>query len=80
MMPRLPCVPPPRAAQGLVVCQGEAAGEALYRIQDNYPDVHYLLFDDEPHNADYSAYKTAELVHCVLFQEEQAGYLAATPS
>ena len=60
----------------LVVCQGEAAGEALYRIQDNYPDVHYLLFDDEPHNADYSAYKTAELVHCVLFQEEQAGYLA----
>lgn len=60
----------------LVICRGEAAGEALYRIQENYPDVHYLLFDDEPHNADYSSYKTANLVHCVLFQEEQAGYLA----
>ena len=60
----------------LVICRGEAAGEALYRIQENYPDVHYLLFDDEPHNEDYSAYKTANLVHCVLFQEEQAGYLA----
>ena len=34
------------------------------------------MFDDEPHNDDYSAYKTADLVHCVLFQEEQAGYLA----
>lgn len=60
----------------LVVCRGEAMGEALYRIQENYPDVHYLLFDDEPHNEDYSAYKTADLVHCVQFQEEQAGYLA----
>lgn len=60
----------------LVICRGTAAGEALYRIQENYPDVHYLIFDDEPHNADYSAYKTASLVHCVLFQEEQAGYLA----
>lgn len=60
----------------LVVCRGEVMGQVLYRIQENYPDVHYLLFDDEPHNDDYSAYKTANLVHCVLFQEEQAGYLA----
>lgn len=60
----------------LVICRGDAAATALYRIQENYPDVHYLLFDDEPHNDDYSAYKTANLVHCVLFQEEQAGYLA----
>lgn len=60
----------------LVICRGDAAAMALYRIQENYPDVHYLLFDDEPHNDDYSAYKTANLVHCVLFQEEQAGYLA----
>lgn len=60
----------------LIICRGDAAATALYRIQENYPDVHYLLFDDEPHNDDYSAYKTANLVHCVLFQEEQAGYLA----
>lgn len=60
----------------LIICRGDAAATALYRIQESYPDVHYLLFDDEPHNDDYSAYKTANLVHCVLFQEEQAGYLA----
>ena len=60
----------------LVICRGDTMAAALYRIQENYPDVHYLLFDGEPHNADYSAYSTASLVHCVLFQEEQAGYLA----
>lgn len=60
----------------LVVCRGDTMGAALYRIQENYPDVHYLLFDSEPHSDDYSAYNTASLVHCVLFQEEQAGYLA----
>ena len=38
--------------------------------------VDYLLFDSEPHSDDYSAYNTASLVHCVLFQEEQAVYLA----
>ena len=60
----------------LVVCRGDTMGAALYRMQENYPDVHYLLFDSEPHSDDYSAYNTASLVHCVLFQEEQAGYLA----
>ena len=64
----------------LVVCRGDAMGAALYRIQGSYPDVHYLLFDSEPHTEDYSAYTTAELVHCVLFQEEQAGYLAGYAS
>lgn len=76
MMPRLPCALRPRAVQNLWSAAARSWGQALYRIQENYPDVHYLLFDDEPHNDDYSAYKTANLVHCVLFQEEQAGYLA----
>ena len=53
----------------LVVCRGDTMGAALYRMQENYPDVHYLLFDSEPHSDDYSAYNTASLVHCVLFQE-----------
>lgn len=60
----------------LVVCRGEAMAQALFNIQNNYPGVHYLLFDGEPHNDDYTNYTTASNVHCVLFQEEQAGYLA----
>ena len=60
----------------LVVCRGEAMAKALFKIQNNYPGVHYLLFDGEPHNSDYTNYTTESSVHCVLFQEEQAGYLA----
>ena len=50
--------------------------KALFNIQANYPNVHYLLFDDEPHSEDYTSYATEASVHCVLFREEQAGYLA----
>ena len=51
-------------------------GQALFNIQNNYPGVHYLLFDGEPHNSSYTNYTTESNVHCVLFQEEQAGFLA----
>ena len=30
----------------------------------------------EPHSADYAEYKTAPNTHCILYKEEQAGYLA----
>ena len=60
----------------LVVCRGEAMAQALFNIQNNYPGVHYLLFDGEPHNSSYTNYTTESNVHCVLFQEEQAGFLA----
>ena len=60
----------------LVVCYGSDMAAALYTIQDNYPTVSYLCLDDEPHSGDYTDYRTASNVHCVLFKEEQAGYLA----
>lgn len=60
----------------LVVCRGEKMAEALFQVQANFPGVHYLLFDGEPHNEDYTVYTTESNVHCVQFQEEQAGYLA----
>lgn len=65
-----------QSGASLVVCRGEEMARALYEIQGNYPGVHYLLFDAEPHNEDYTSYTTEANVHCVLFQEEQAGYLA----
>ena len=65
-----------QSGAALVVCRGEAMAKALFNIQGEYPNVHYLLFDDEPHSEDYTAYTTEASVHCVLFREEQAGYLA----
>jgi len=60
----------------IVVCPGYLFEEAIYQAQDLYPDVQFLLLDGEPHTADYATYKTSSNVHCILYQEEQAGYLA----
>ncbi|MDD3920021.1 MAG: BMP family ABC transporter substrate-binding protein [Eubacteriales bacterium] len=59
-----------------VVCPGYLFEDAIYDAQTKYPDVQFLLLDGEPHTADYSVYKTESNVHCILYQEEQAGYLA----
>lgn len=59
-----------------VVCPGYLFEEAIYDVQDQYADVNFLLLDGEPHNADYSTYKTAANVHNILYHEEQAGYFA----
>ncbi len=60
----------------VVVCPGFLFEDAIYEVQDKYPEVQFLLLDGEPHTADYSDYKTASNTHCILYQEEQAGYFA----
>lgn len=60
----------------VVVCPGYLFEEAIYDVQDQYPEVNFLLIDGQPHSADYSDYKTASNVHNILYQEEQAGYFA----
>ena len=60
----------------VVVCPGYLFEEAIYEVQDSYPNVMFLLLDGEPHTADYSVYKTASNTHNILYKEEQAGYLA----
>ncbi len=60
----------------LVVCPGFLFEEPVFIVQDQYPDVHFILLDGEPHNGDYSEYRTNDTVMPILFQEDQAGYLA----
>ena len=59
----------------LVVCPGFLFEEPIYMAQDKYPDVHFILLDGEPHDADYN-YKTNDNVMPILFQEDQAAFLA----
>lgn len=59
----------------VIVCPGFLFEDAIYQVQEQYPDTQFLLLDGEPHDADGN-YKTASNVHCILYQEEQAGYLA----
>lgn len=60
----------------VVVCPGYLFETAIYEVQNTYPEVQFLLLDGEPHTEDYSTYSTASNTHCILYQEEQAGYFA----
>ncbi len=60
----------------VVVCPGYLFETAIYEVQDLNPNVNFLLLDGEPHTADYMTYKTAKNVHNIIYQEEQAGFLA----
>lgn len=60
----------------LVVCPGYLFEEPVYTVQEQYPEVTFILLDGEPHNADYSEYKTGDNVMAILFQEDQPGYIA----
>lgn len=60
----------------VMVLPGYLFETALYEIQDQFPEVQFLLIDGEPHSADYSTYTTSKNVRCILYKEEQAGYIA----
>ncbi|MBI9008891.1 MAG: BMP family ABC transporter substrate-binding protein [Tenericutes bacterium] len=64
------------AGAKIVVCPGYLFETAIYAVQGDNPDVSFLLLDGEPHTADYSTYETLDNTHNVLYQEEQAGFLA----
>ena len=60
----------------VIVTPGYLFEEAIFIAQDKYPDVDFVLIDGNPHNADYSTYKTADNAVGITFAEQQAGYLA----
>lgn len=60
----------------IIVAPGYNFETTIYQAQDIYPDIKFVLLDGEPHNDDYTDYKTGENVTCVLYAEQQAGFLA----
>ncbi|MBP3889414.1 MAG: BMP family ABC transporter substrate-binding protein [Cellulosilyticum sp.] len=60
----------------VVVCPGYLFEPAVFEVQDTYPDIKFILLDGEPHNEDYSEYRTNDNVCPILYQEDQAGFLA----
>ncbi|HRR90021.1 MAG TPA: BMP family ABC transporter substrate-binding protein, partial [Eubacteriales bacterium] len=61
----------------VVVCPGYLFEVAIYTLQGQYPNVNFLLLDGEPNDgAEERVYETKSNVHCILYKEEQAGYLA----
>lgn len=60
----------------IIVCAGYRFGEAVSGLSRVYPQTSFLLVDAVPHNAADEEEPIAQNVHCILFHEEQAGYLA----
>ena len=59
-----------------VICPGYQFEETVYEVQEQYPDVSFILVDGTPHNTDYSDYHTADNTYTCHFSENQAGFLA----
>ena len=60
----------------VVVCPGYLFEAAVYAAQTQFPDVKFILLDGEPHTPDYATYKTESNVACVMYAEQEAGFLA----
>lgn len=64
------------AGAKVIVTPGFLFEEPIYVAQDMYPDVHFILIDGNPHNADYSDFRTEKNAVGIVYAEEQAGFLA----
>lgn len=64
----------------VIVTPGFLFEEPIFIAQSTYPDVHFVLIDGNPHNADYSEKRTDKNTVGITYAEEQAGYLAGYAS
>jgi basic membrane protein A and related proteins len=60
----------------IIVTPGFLFEEAIFLVQDEFPEVYFILIDGTPHNADYSEFKTASNTLSILFKEHESGWLA----
>ena len=60
----------------VVVTPGFLFEPAIFAMQDEYPEVSFILVDGSPRNEDYTEFKTGDNVYSIIFAEEQAGFFA----
>lgn len=65
----------------VIVTPGYLFETPIYKAQDLYKDVHFILIDGNPNDGDYSTdagptYRTDDNAVGIVFAEEEAGYLA----
>lgn len=63
----------------VIVCPGFLFEQAVFQAQEKYPKVKFILIDGVPNNGDYEGdfkSETRSNTTNILFQEEQAGFLA----
>lgn len=60
----------------VVVTPGYLFEVPVFEAQTKYPDTRFILIDGEPHNEDYSVYKTEANVLSILYAEQEVGFFA----
>ena len=60
----------------LVVTPGYMFEPVIYKAQDIYTNINFILIDGTPQDGTYTDYKTADNTMAILYAEEQAGFLA----
>jgi len=60
----------------LIVTPGFLFEVPIFIAQDMYPDVNFVLVDGNPHNPDYSEFRTEPNTVGIVYAEEQSGFLA----
>ena len=60
----------------IIVGAGMSMEEAVGELQNDYPDIAFLLVDGVPIDEEGNDVEIADNVHCVSFREEESGYLA----
>ena len=59
----------------IIIVQGYTFEEVIAHMQNEYPKIQFLMLDAKPCKPGKQA-ELASNVHCILFREEEAGYLA----
>lgn len=60
----------------IIVCPGFLFEAAIFKAQEAYPDVKFLILDGVPQDGTYSEFKTADNTYSVVYAEEQSGFMA----
>ena len=60
----------------IVVLPGWLFETSVYIAQFEYPDVKFILIDGIPHSSDWTTWETADNTMPILFNVEEAGFLA----
>lgn len=60
----------------VIVTPGFLFEVPIFLAQDMYEDVYFILIDGNPHNEDYTEFRTNDNVVGIVYAEEQSGYLA----
>ncbi|WP_028830125.1 BMP family lipoprotein [Proteocatella sphenisci] len=65
-----------KAGAKVIVTPGYLFEPAVFKAQDTYPDVKFILLDGTPQDGTYTEFKLNDNVYSVFYAEEQAGFLA----